>query len=88
MISYDDNLYNNVIMRTIIDIPDSQIEILNRLSKKKKTSRAKIIRLAVDNYIALHHKTKEGFNDAFGIWQDKKIDGLVYQQQIRNEWDK
>ena len=38
-------------MRTIIDIPDKDIKILNQLSKKKKISRAGIIRQALTNYI-------------------------------------
>jgi metal-responsive CopG/Arc/MetJ family transcriptional regulator len=75
-------------MRTIVDIPDSQIEILNQLSKKKKTSRAEIIRLALAGYIAEHNKTKKGFKHAFGIWQDRKIDSVTYQQNLRDEWVK
>ena len=30
-------------MRTIVDIPDAQIKILDNLSKKKELSRAKIM---------------------------------------------
>ena len=39
-------------MRTIVDIPDTQVKILDQVSKKKKVSRAKIIRQAVTNYIS------------------------------------
>lgn len=74
-------------MRTIVDIPDAQVKILNQLSKKKKLSRAEIIRQALGNYIANDHKNKKSYDSAFGIWRDQKLDSLLYQQKLRDEWD-
>lgn len=75
-------------MRTIIDIPDTQIKILDQLSKKKKISRAQIVRQALTNYIADDNESKKSYEAAFGIWKDKKLDSLVYQAKLRDEWNK
>lgn len=75
-------------MRTIVDIPDEQVKILNQLSKKKGVSRAKIIRQALTKYIADYSKTKKGFDAAFAIWKNKNLDSLSYQRELRDEWDR
>ena len=74
-------------MRTIVDIPDMQIKILNQLSKKQKVSRAEIIRQALAGYITNYNKSKKSYKLAFGIWKDRKIDGLLYQEKLRGDWD-
>jgi hypothetical protein len=28
----------------------------------------------------------EGINRAFGLWRDRKIDGLEYERKLRDEW--
>jgi metal-responsive CopG/Arc/MetJ family transcriptional regulator len=77
----------SVNMRTIVDIPDTQIKFLDNLSKKKKISRANIIRQALANYITSQIKTRNSYESAFGIWKNKKVDSLVYQKRLRDEWD-
>jgi metal-responsive CopG/Arc/MetJ family transcriptional regulator len=74
------------LMRTIIDIPDVQVKVLNKLSKKKKVSRAEIVRQALTNYITEYTGTKKSYKESFGIWKDKKLDSIEYQRQLRNEW--
>ncbi|MCC8368736.1 MAG: ribbon-helix-helix domain-containing protein [Rickettsia endosymbiont of Oxypoda opaca] len=74
-------------MRTIIDIADSQIKILDQLSQKKKVARADIIRQALADYIANYNQSKKGFDAAFGLWKDKNLDSLEYQAKLRNEWN-
>lgn len=74
-------------MRTIIDIPDEDVKILNQLSKKKKTSRAEIIRQALTNYITEYSKLRKSYSKAFGIWKGKKINSINYQKQLRSEWE-
>lgn len=73
-------------MRTIIDIPDIQVKVLNQLSKKKKVSRAEIIRQALTNYITNYSKTKNSYKKSFGILKDKKLDGIEFQRKLRKEW--
>ncbi|MCC8406889.1 MAG: hypothetical protein LN546_03490 [Rickettsia endosymbiont of Ecitomorpha arachnoides] len=74
-------------MRTIINIADSQIKILDQLSKKKKISRDKIIGQALTSYIASNDHNNKAFENAFGLWKDKNLDSLEYQTKLRNEWN-
>ena len=74
-------------MRTIIDIPDNYIQILNGLSKKQKVSRASIIRQALANHIDNYFKNEKNYQAAFGILKNEKIDSLSYQKERRNEWE-
>jgi metal-responsive CopG/Arc/MetJ family transcriptional regulator len=71
-------------MRTLVDLGDTQIRALDELSKKDKTSRAALIRQAIDDYLAKRHDKREG--DAFGLWGKRKVDGLAYQEKVRREW--
>ena len=74
-------------MRTIIELPEKQLEALTRLSRSRKVSRAEIIRQAVDGYLQLNAPSLE---DAFGIWRDqsKLRDGLTLQRKLRGEWER
>ena len=71
-------------MRTLVDLGDTQIQALDELSKKEKQSRAALIRQAIDDYLAKRHSKQEG--DAFGLWGNRKVDGLAYQEKVRREW--
>lgn len=72
-------------MRTIVDLPEEQIEALKRLSEQSLLSRAELIRRAVAEYLQ-HHRT-DMTDSAFGIWRHKQRDGLDYQRERRQEWD-
>lgn len=71
-------------MRAIVDIADQQIEALNALSRAAKRSRAALIREAIDQYLARRRQSQAG--EAFGLWGERRIDGLDYQEQVRREW--
>jgi metal-responsive CopG/Arc/MetJ family transcriptional regulator len=73
-------------MRTIVEIPEQQIEALKAMSEKEGLSRAELMRRAVAEYLA-HHQPKPD-DSAFGLWQEHAKEGLEYQQQLRREWDK
>ena len=32
--------------------------------------------------------TRGKFHDAFGLWSNRKIDGLEYQRKLRAEWER
>jgi hypothetical protein len=32
-------------------------------------------------------KKKKGYESAFALWKEKNLDGLSYQQKLRNEWN-
>ena len=72
-------------MRTIIDLPDRQLEALERISKHRKLSRAELIRQAVERYLAEHAPDPGA---AFGLWKraGARGDGLAYQRRLRREW--
>jgi len=72
-------------MRTIVDLPDEQIQVLKELSKESHLSRAELVRRAIAEYLQHHHCDQA--EDAFGIWRHKARDGLDYQSELRNEWD-
>jgi metal-responsive CopG/Arc/MetJ family transcriptional regulator len=72
-------------MRTIIDLPAKQIKSLAKLCKRFGVSRAELIRRAVGDYLKASEEPPE---DAFGIWRDREIDSLKYEDKLRSEWDR
>ena len=76
--------YSKVIMRTIVDLPDQQIEALKHMSASTRLSRAELMRRAVDEYLARHQPAPD--DDAFGLWKKRKTDGVAYQELARAAW--
>jgi predicted transcriptional regulator len=70
-------------VRTLVDIGDQQIKALDELARRENKSRAALIRAAIDDFLA-NHRAKQ-VADAFGLWGDRKTDGLAYQEEIRGE---
>lgn len=70
-------------MRTLIDIPDRQIDDLTAICKSENVSRAELIRQAISAYL---EQKKPGIDEAFGLWKQNKVDGLTYQEQARFAW--
>jgi hypothetical protein len=71
-------------MRTLVDLPESELEQLNVISRARKISRAELIRQAVSGYLA---QNKAGLEDSFGLWKKKDVDGVAYQERLRSEWE-
>jgi len=46
-------------------------------------SRAEAIRQAIASYI---ESNKPGAVDAFGLWKNRNVDWLAYQEQARSKW--
>ena len=87
--AYDDVIICHiagVAMRTIVDLPDKQIEALKRMSESAQSSRAELVRRAIDEYLARHLPAQN--DDAFGLWKKHKTDGVTYQERARDEWGK
>lgn len=80
MTLYDDG------MRTIVDLPEDQLEALGTISAREKKSRAEIVRRAVGKYIQEQQSAKG--RSAFGLWKKKKINSLKYESRLRAEWGK
>lgn len=84
--SYDGDIkyiYHISIMRTLIDLPDPQVEELNALSQARKVSRAELIRQAVAVFLSANKSDTE---QAFGLWAQHGVDGVAYQKKVRSEW--
>lgn len=73
-------------MRTIIELPDDQLEALGILCVQEKASRAELIRRAVGDY--LNAKQAGKGQGAFGLWKKKKVNALKYEAKLRAEWSK
>lgn len=71
-------------MRTLIDIPDEDIKLLNQVAKKLSVSRSELVRRAVAETLAPHRQKMN--HAAFGAWSDFAEDGLAYQERMRAEW--
>ncbi|MGH8675867.1 MAG: CopG family transcriptional regulator [Burkholderiales bacterium] len=72
-------------MRTIIDLPERQVDALERISRSRKLSRAELIRQAVERYLQEHLPARD---EAFGLWKRAglRVDGLALQRRLRREW--
>ena len=71
-------------MRTTIDLPEEQVQRLGELCRREGVSRAEVVRRAVADYLNVH-RTRER-RDAFGIWRNRRPDGLEYERRLRREW--
>jgi metal-responsive CopG/Arc/MetJ family transcriptional regulator len=72
-------------MRTIVDLPDAQVERLKKMAQQRGLSRAELIRRAVACYLEDQQAAGE---EAFGLWRERDIEGLDYQKRLRDEWER
>ena len=68
----------------LVDLPETELEQLNELSRTRKVSRAELIRQAVAGYL---EKNRVGLESSFGLWKSKAEDGVAYQERLRSEWE-
>ena len=78
--------YDDVIMRTIVDLPEPQVEALDALCRAERISRAEAIRRAVA--LLLRDRPAAELHRAFGLWRGREEDGLSYERRVRREWDR
>ena len=72
-------------MRTIIELPDEQVEALDGICRRDGISRAEAARRAVSLLMRERGASRSGLG--FGIWQGRRaVDGLAYQERLRREW--
>lgn len=72
-------------MKALVDIPTVDIQRLNALKKKRKVSRAALVREAISLY--LKAVTIDGATNVFGIWSEHKEDAVKQQRKMRAEWN-
>ncbi len=82
MIYFDD--IEARLLRTLVDIPDEDLKLIAKLTKKRAISRAEFVREAIDVALAPYRRKME--HKAFGLWTDLKEDGIEYQERLRSEW--
>lgn len=79
MTCYDDAV------RTIIDLPEDQLAVLDGICRRESISRAEAIRRAVD--LLVRDRAAGASHAAFGLWRGSRTpDGLAYQERLRGEW--
>lgn len=71
-------------MRVLVDMNNAQIEALDALAKRVRQPRVTLIRAAIDDYLARHHRTQ--VKDGFGLWGKRQVDGRAYQEKMRGDW--
>jgi hypothetical protein len=79
MISYDD-----IVVRTIVDLPEEQIRKLTLVCRREKISRAEAVRRAVDRFLS--GSTTSNLRSFFGA---SKTRGNVSRHvaKLRREWN-
>ncbi len=70
-------------MQITIDIPDHELAQLETLSKARHVSQDELVRSAVSAYAKAHWA--EVVHEGFGLWADRSVDGLEYQEKMRSE---
>lgn len=82
-------------MQTLIDIPEADITLLDRLSKDRQISRDELVRTALSVYLDTQLarpveevRHKDAWDRAFGSWANFSEDGLAYQERLRREWER
>lgn len=74
-------------MRILTDIPDEDIEKLDALAAKSKSSRAATIREAVKLYLIQNTDNNDWIERGYGLWADRDDigDGVEYQRAMRED---
>lgn len=73
-----------VYLQTLVELPDAEVEALDRLAQKENISRSVLIERAVHDFLQKSDKQKRA--EAFGLWGNRIVDGLDFQQKVRDEW--
>jgi predicted transcriptional regulator len=74
-------------MRTLVDIPDEDVEKLDALAAKAKRSRAAAIRDAIKLYLVHEGDDRSWIDRGYGLWADRDDipDGVEYQRAMRED---
>ena len=77
-------------MRALVELRDSQVDALKRLSERTHASRAELIRRAVDAYLQKQEAAEqsEALRAAFGCWLGPSPDALDIEDTLRSEWER
>jgi hypothetical protein len=76
--------------RTLVDLPEKDLSELDSLAKDLDTSRASILREAVAEYLVKRERVTASAPkplQGFGALKGYLADGLIYQDNLRSEWE-
>ena len=79
-------MYDDDIMRTIIDLPDAQANALADWCKAEKVSKAEAVRRALASMLA--NQQHAGREKAFGAWGRKNLNARTFVENLREEWER
>jgi predicted transcriptional regulator len=73
-------------MRTIVDIPDEDVALLDSLAEQQEQSRAAAIRDAIRAYIS-QKSSNDWIQRGAGYWKDRTDigDSVEYQRALRDD---
>lgn len=71
-------------VRTIIDIPDKQLDALSDFCRKEGISRAEAVRQAVNRFLTESAPPPKDLG--FGAWKHKRINSRKFVDKLRSEW--
>lgn len=74
-----------MLRRVFAGISDTDLMELDLLSEAQHVPRAELIRQAVSLYLE-KSKPAVSADEAFGLWRERKLDGLAYPSSLREEW--
>ena len=74
-----------IAMRTIIDLPEDQLDRLASVCQREGISRAEAVRRAVAVYLA-RQPTDADLEGAFGMWAHRLGGSRAYVDRARSEW--
>jgi len=74
-------------MRTLVDIPDEDIEKLDAIAAKGRRSRASAIREAIRLYLVNNADNRDWIARGAGYWKDREDigDAVEYQRAMRED---
>jgi len=69
-------------MRTLIDIPESDILEIKKITPNRSEFVRKAIRMSLDS----HRPSNPDIDQFFGIFSANSEDGVAFQDRMRREW--
>jgi len=78
-------IYDDGIMRTIIDLPEEQVIGLNLWCQRERISRAEAVRRAIASALLVQQPSPRA--EAFGAWSGKRLNSRKHVDSLRAEWD-
>jgi len=65
-------------------MPQEDLGRLAAVAKRQGISRSELIRRALHRFAQAQQTQTVGF----GVWHERGVDGLDYQESLRNEWER